>query len=144
MSSSKQAMYLNLLFKALKADTQIRRVKAFVKRIVQVATFHQPPFVCGILYLLSELEGNVPPIRRLMESPEELEEEEEVFRDVPENRVQEQDRKQDEDPPSTRVEYDGRKRDPLYSNADRSCLWELVRACCAIPVLELLTNPLAR
>lgn len=55
MSSSKQPMYLNLLFKALKADIVPSRVKAFVKRIIQVAGMHQPPFICGTFYMISEV-----------------------------------------------------------------------------------------
>jgi ribosome biogenesis protein MAK21 len=48
-------MYLNLLFKALRADTNIGRVMAFVKRLLQVMMGHQPPFICGALYLLGEV-----------------------------------------------------------------------------------------
>lgn len=55
MSSSKQAMYLNLLFKSLKADTQVTRVMAFVKRLLQALGMHQPPFICGALYCLGEV-----------------------------------------------------------------------------------------
>jgi ribosome biogenesis protein MAK21 len=54
---SKQAMYLNLVFKAIKADTSSKRVAAFVKRITQILAVHQPPFVCGALYLLGEVRG---------------------------------------------------------------------------------------
>lgn len=54
-SCSKQAMYLNLLFKAIKADTSAKRVAAFVKRIIQILSIHQPPFVCGALFLLGEV-----------------------------------------------------------------------------------------
>lgn len=36
--SNKQAMYLNLIFKALKHDSNVERVKAFVRRFVQVLT----------------------------------------------------------------------------------------------------------
>ena len=54
-NSSKQAMYLNLLFKAIKADTSAKRVAAFVKRILQTLGSHQPPFICGSLYLLGEV-----------------------------------------------------------------------------------------
>ena len=53
--SSKQAMYLNLLFKAIKADTSLGRVMAFVKRLLQIMTLHQPPFICGSMYLLGEV-----------------------------------------------------------------------------------------
>lgn len=55
MTSSKQAMYLNLLFKAIRADEDQRRVKAFVKRIVQIAGYHQPQFICGLFYILSQV-----------------------------------------------------------------------------------------
>lgn len=118
-------MYLNLLFRALKADTQVKRVKAFVKRVIQIATFHQPSFICGVLFLLSELEGAIPSLHSLMDTPQEtMDDEEEVFRDVPEEGGE---AKEDEEKEGKRVEYDGRKRDPSHANADRSCLWELVR-----------------
>lgn len=55
MTSSKQAMYLNMLFKALKADSSQPRVMAFVKRLLQMLGIHQPPFICGALYLLGEV-----------------------------------------------------------------------------------------
>lgn len=34
-----QVMFLNLLYKAVKADQSPNRVKAFIKRLIQVATF---------------------------------------------------------------------------------------------------------
>ena len=128
-TSSKQSLYLNLLFKALKNDLNVRRVKAFVKRIVQVLGLHQPSFVCGIFYLIRELEKTFPSLQSLFDQPEENEsDEEEVFRDVPDE--------DDEQPvPTPAVEarpprvssgYDPRKRDPEHSNADKTCLWELV------------------
>src|SRR5882757_4346672 len=52
ITSSKHALYLNLLFRALRSDLNIKRVKAFVKRMLQVVTLHQPPFICGVLYLI--------------------------------------------------------------------------------------------
>jgi ribosome biogenesis protein MAK21 len=55
LTSSKQAMYLNLLYKAISADDDLRRVKAFVKRTVQIAGYHQPPFICGLFYTLSQV-----------------------------------------------------------------------------------------
>lgn len=53
--SSKQSMYLNLLFKAVRADNDTRRVRAFVKRMVQIASRSQPSFVTGIFFLLSQV-----------------------------------------------------------------------------------------
>ena len=64
-SSAKQAMYLNLLFKSLKADTSSERVKAMVKRLVQLLAAGgngATEFVAGGLYLLGQVgsEGNAP------------------------------------------------------------------------------------
>lgn len=48
-------MYLNLLFRALKADKEIKRVMAFVKRLCQMFGLAGVPFLSGALYLLGEV-----------------------------------------------------------------------------------------
>ncbi|KAI0593430.1 CBF/Mak21 family-domain-containing protein [Biscogniauxia sp. FL1348] len=123
VTSSKQALYLNLLYRSLKSDVDVRRVKAFVKRMLQILNLHQPSFICGILYLIMELCVTFPDIRTLINEPEENEVEETAASDAPDGVVI-----NGLDAPPTKVEgmYDGRKRDPEYSNAHRSCLWELV------------------
>jgi len=125
-TSSKQSLYLNLLFKALKNDLSIRRVKAFVKRIVQVLGMHQPSFICGVFYLIRELEKTFPGLSSLFDQPEDNESDgEEVFRDVPD----EDDEEQPLPTPVAKKQsngYDPRKRDPEHSNADKTCLWELL------------------
>ena len=122
-TSSKQALYLNLLYRSLKSDVDVRRVKAFVKRMLQVLNLQQPSFVCGILYLISELSDVFADLRTLLTEPEEYEADETT------------DGAEATDSPPTNTDlgysrstyaYDGRKRDPEYSNAHRSCLWELV------------------
>ncbi|KAK6353804.1 hypothetical protein TWF730_008230 [Orbilia blumenaviensis] len=123
-TSSKQAMYLNLLFRALKADHKLVRVQAFVKRIIQTASMHQPPFICGVLYLLRELEGTFPTLKNMLDKPIEYDSDEEVFRDVDDERDIGVSKPEESKKESN--EYDGRKRDPLYSNADRSSVWELI------------------
>lgn len=60
---SKPSMFLNLVYKSLKADVVLRRVKAFVKRLLQVTCGQMPPFICGTLYLLSELLKVKPELR---------------------------------------------------------------------------------
>jgi ribosome biogenesis protein MAK21 len=118
-------MYLNLVFKALKADTNLDRVMAFVKRLVQVMMGHQPPFICGALYLLGELFSTTPGLSTMVSEPEDSGIEH--FVDVPDETTKpkskntsiEIDRKPEH-------EYDGRKRDPQHANAKGSCLWELV------------------
>ena len=59
-TSNKQAMYLNLIFKALKADYNLERVKAFVRRFIQILVVGiggsgGVEFIAGGLYLLGEV-----------------------------------------------------------------------------------------
>ena len=135
LTTSKQAMYLNLLFRSLRADLHLKRVKAFVKRIVQLTALHQPPFACAALYLVKELEEIFGGLHSMIDQPEGyFDGDEEHFQDVPE--VAEASgsaivtlsastaRSANAEDQGAR--YDGRKRDPQYCNADRSCLWEVV------------------
>ncbi|KAJ5880910.1 Ribosome biogenesis protein NOC1 [Penicillium subrubescens] len=126
-TSSKQSLYLNLLFKALKNDLNVRRVKAFVKRIVQVLGMHQPAFICGVFYLVRELEKTFTGLQSLFDQPEDNESDgEEVFRDVPDEDDEELAPAPVETKPKQNNGYDPRKRDPEHSNADKTCLWELL------------------
>ncbi|KAI1456878.1 CBF-domain-containing protein [Annulohypoxylon moriforme] len=125
ITSSKQALYLNLLYRSLKADVDVRRVKAFVKRMLQVLNLHQPSFVCGIMYLIVDLCVTFPDIKTLINEPEEHDEGETapgVASDAPAESAD------GVDAQSAKIGdfYDGRKRNPEYSNAHRSCLWELL------------------
>ncbi|KAI1415651.1 CBF-domain-containing protein [Hypoxylon sp. FL1857] len=122
ITSSKQALYLNLLYRSLKADVDVRRVKAFVKRMLQVLNLHQPSFVCGIIYLIIDLSTTFPDLKTLINEPEEHDEDEVVpgvASDAPVDGGEAQSKKDN-------GAYDGRKRHPEYSNAHRSCLWELL------------------
>lgn len=128
LTSSKQALYLNLLFRALRSDLAVKRVKAFAKRLLQVVAQHQPSFACGALYLLRELEDVFAGLGTFISQAEEESEGEEEFRDVQENAVDGRARDAEaalkkKDRPSTK--YDGRKRDPEHSNAAKASLWEL-------------------
>ncbi|KAK4250880.1 CBF/Mak21 family-domain-containing protein [Corynascus novoguineensis] len=129
VTSSKHALYLNLLFRAMKNDVDVRRVKAFAKRLLQVLSLHQPSFTCGVLFLVAELQATFPDLHTLLDEPEDNEDDgEEVYRDVPDNNHEGEAALQDqaETSSSRAAAYDGRKRDPEHSNAHRSCLWELV------------------
>lgn len=59
-----------------------------------------------------------PGLKVMLKTPEEEEDEEEHYVDEPEK--METKKKVDA--------YDGRKRDPRFSNAEKSCLWELVNS----------------
>uniref|UniRef100_A0A8C8R5J1 CCAAT/enhancer-binding protein zeta n=1 Tax=Pelusios castaneus TaxID=367368 RepID=A0A8C8R5J1_9SAUR len=80
---SKQSMFLNLVYKSVKADVMLRRVKAFVKRLLQVTCGQMPPFICGALYLVSEILKIKPGLRVQLQDHVESEEEE-CFRDLEE------------------------------------------------------------
>ncbi|CAH7687354.1 ribosome biogenesis protein [Phakopsora pachyrhizi] len=110
VNTSKHALYLNLLFKSLKADNNEQRVFAFVKRIIQILHYQQPSFICVTLVLLGELFG----LPKFFETSEKLLSE------------KNEDCLVDKNDSEGRIEYDGRKRDPSFSNALKSFLWELV------------------
>lgn len=141
-TSSKQALYLNLLYKALKNDLNVRRVKAFVKRIVQILGLHQPSFICGIFYLIRELEKTFSGLQSLFDQPEDDDSDEEVFKDVPDedDERQEQTEVSQTKPRKPSNGYDPRKRDPEHSNADKTCLWELVSSNSCLFVGNLFQN----
>ncbi|XP_055495512.1 CCAAT/enhancer-binding protein zeta [Leucoraja erinacea] len=79
--SSKQAMFLNLLYKSLKSDIVLRRIRAFLKRILQITCGQTPGFICGALYLISEILKQKPGVQVLLQEQWESDEEEH-FRDV--------------------------------------------------------------
>ncbi|KAG0233055.1 hypothetical protein BGW42_007751 [Actinomortierella wolfii] len=130
--TSKQSIYLNLLFDALKADQSIPRIKAFIKRLVQSCAHHQPPFICGAFFLISKLIHMKTGLSSMVTQPEDADDEEN-FKDAPdddEEKSSEDKKEQDEKKEDAKVvkkdnKYDGRKREPLYANADQTCIWEL-------------------
>lgn len=137
LTSSKQTLYLNLIFRALKSDVKVKRVKAFSKRLLQIIAMHQASFACGTLYLLREMEGIFASLRAFIDdSNEDESDEEENFQDVQEGydgnnhglKIDISHVSRSAEPKASKPsrKYDGRKRDPEYSNAEKSCLWELV------------------
>ena len=125
LSSSKQSLYLNLLYKSLKADLNVRRVKAFVKRILQVLLLHEPSFVYGSFFLLKELEKTFLSLGGLIDQPEDHEDDEEQFYDADGIENPERLRMARQQEARVGKSYDPRKRDPDHCNAENSCLWEL-------------------
>nr|XP_009932719.1 PREDICTED: CCAAT/enhancer-binding protein zeta [Opisthocomus hoazin] len=152
---SKPSMFLNLVYKSLKADVVLRRVKAFVKRLLQVTCGQMPSFICGTLYLLSELLKVKPELRvqlqdhvesddeECFKDQEEAEESEEKFVDA--DKVEDEERRTAENSAKTNnsnsaaswvhhlnmggrksgASYDPMHRSPLYCGAESTSLWEL-------------------
>lgn len=129
LTTSKQALYLNLLFKALRSDHNVRRVKAFLKRLLQVVSMHQASFACAAIYLVREMVTVFPSLQSFIEQVEEGEsDQEESFRDVQDEHIHPSRLPRANGPAHGNKSraYDGRKRDPQHSNAEHSCFWELV------------------
>eukprot|EP01125_Pyxidicula_operculata_P019539 TRINITY_DN709_c1_g2_i1.p1 TRINITY_DN709_c1_g2~~TRINITY_DN709_c1_g2_i1.p1 ORF type:complete len:997 (+),score=340.08 TRINITY_DN709_c1_g2_i1:79-3069(+) len=66
--TSKQTLFLNLLFKTMKNDTDINRVLSFIKRLLQICLYLRPNIVCGILFLISEVANIHPKIKDQLKS----------------------------------------------------------------------------
>jgi len=130
MHASKQQLYLNLLHRSLKADLNTKRLKAFVKRLLQVLSLHEPSFIYGAFFLLQDLESTFPSLVTMIDQAEDRDDDEEVFRDVDDDDngvvlTQPAHSAGDGHVGKGRV-YDGHKRAPEHANADTSCAWELL------------------
>ncbi|XP_028997685.1 CCAAT/enhancer-binding protein zeta isoform X2 [Betta splendens] len=93
-SSSRQSMFLNLVYKSIKADTVLRRVKAFVKRLLQVSAEQSASFACGALFLVSEVMKSKPGLRTLLQEEEGGDEED--FKDLAEENDDDDDDEEEE------------------------------------------------
>ncbi|XP_063162011.1 CCAAT/enhancer-binding protein zeta isoform X1 [Candoia aspera] len=147
---AKPSMFLNLVYKSLKADTILRRVKAFVKRLLQVTCGQMPPFACGALYLVSELLKIKPglwvQLQDHVESDDEehfhdLEEQEENLVDadkqIKNESIGQSTKSHNQASGASWVHhqnlaggkstgsYDPLSRNPSYCEADRTSFWEL-------------------
>jgi ribosome biogenesis protein MAK21 len=110
-SSSKQLLFLNLVYRALKADTVPERIHAFVKRLLQVSIHCPAHFAAGSLFLISEFAKVKKSLKAL------------IFQ--PEHQKVTHDSTKDEEPVDEVGGYDPQKRNPSYASASSSCLWEL-------------------
>jgi ribosome biogenesis protein MAK21 len=62
-------MYFNLLYKAMKFDTDANRVNAFAKRLMCTVLHCNPPPLAGSLFLLNEISKTHDTLRVCMEDP---------------------------------------------------------------------------
>ena len=151
-SSSKQVMFLNLLYKAIKADPSVTRIRAFMKRLLQVVSYQPSHLVCGLLFLMSEVTRARPEIvmeRVARDAGAEVadmegdkfaddSDEEEHFQDADENNETEKVAKsgtsvktgwtfktKTSSSHEVKTAYDPTCRNPLYSGADKCDYWEL-------------------
>ncbi|TID14127.1 hypothetical protein CANINC_004773 [Pichia inconspicua] len=125
LTSSKQGIYLNLLYKSLIGDQKAERVLAFVKRISQICLhWLNIGTIAGMIFLLIQLEREIPQIRNLFLNTPMDDELNRKFE-------QEESLEEPQSTPSTESIdgglkiYDPKKRDPQFANADKSSLWEI-------------------
>jgi len=121
-TTSKQAMYLNLLYKSVKSDDDLERAKAMIKRLCQILNMQEPPFIVGALVLLGEVFKVRPGLRSMITDPEE--EGLEHFHDVVEGEAP--GAGAGDESVTQATSYDGRKRDPRFAHAGESALWDLL------------------
>ena len=137
-----QAMLFNTLMISLKEDTNISRVKAFAKRILQICLISEPPFILASLILISEMIKIHKSINQMLEVPSD--DEEEVYEDMPDSDQEEikqesysksKTSKKSKEKPKEKAKavekkgkisgYDALKREPRFSAAESSALYEL-------------------
>ncbi|KAK9819570.1 hypothetical protein WJX81_001337 [Elliptochloris bilobata] len=163
--STKAAMFLSLMFRAVKDDVAGRRVAAFLKRLLQVALAAPPNLSCGCLLLTSEILKERQELWSMVQQPEEGPDDLERFVDAPDPQASPAagpggdgeggggggDEGVGEDGEAAakarrKLEdgaYDMHKREPLYAHAERSCLWELtVLAAAAHPSVAAMARAL--
>jgi ribosome biogenesis protein MAK21 len=109
--------FLNLLYKSMKVDSSLERLSAFLKRILQVCLYSDPGFATGAIYLLSQVVESRPETRRLIEDYSQQQQQQQAVKPAKEGEVTSE---------ANSNAYDPLKREPLYSNASKSCCWELV------------------
>ncbi|OWF52318.1 CCAAT/enhancer-binding protein zeta-like [Mizuhopecten yessoensis] len=146
-TSARQAMFLNLLFKSIKKDVAHRRVKAFIKRLLQICPFQSPQFTCAALVLLGEIVKTHPHAiltqHKTMgfDDNNEDDDEDEHFTDLPapdeDVVVMKHEEPEDVKPVihSSWIHksinqghcqfYDPFVRNPLHCRAEQECMWEL-------------------
>ncbi|XP_059352378.1 CCAAT/enhancer-binding protein zeta-like isoform X2 [Daphnia carinata] len=149
--TTKQSMFLNLLYRALKRDESLPRLRTFVKRILQVCLACPPQLACALLYLVSELIKSRPQLQNFpkdvitKEYVEEDDDDEEHYKDV-DNDDEEEDaakkdgtgneektvtstwvhRKGSQSKLKPKSAYDPFARNPMYARAEMSGgMWEI-------------------
>jgi len=141
-TTSRHTMLLNLLYKSIKADPTLKRVKSFIKRLLQMSIHENPSFACGILFLLSEILKINPGAKSLMTQPEGDDEEEHFVDIKDEGDSQEESQETVEkdgvdnidkekkswtfiDQNKKTIKYQINHRNPLYTGAEQTCAWDV-------------------
>lgn len=71
-TSARAPMFLALVFKAMKDDVSLKRLAAFSKRLLQLASSAQPNWACGALLLISQVLASHPALWASITHPEDV------------------------------------------------------------------------
>ncbi|KAF4526624.1 hypothetical protein B566_EDAN015393 [Ephemera danica] len=71
LTTSHQAAFMNLVFKAIKNDSHIPRIRAFIKRLLQVVNYCPASLACSLLYLVSQVLARKKEARGILLEPVE-------------------------------------------------------------------------
>ncbi|XP_071963136.1 CCAAT/enhancer-binding protein zeta-like [Antedon mediterranea] len=147
--SPKLSMFLNLLYQSLKGDVVVKRIKAFIKRLLQISCEQQPPAICAMLFLISEVIQSRPQLKSIVEKIVDSDDEEEHFHDVDDGSTDEDKAKEalsdsvamnssntgekhswihkDTKPKNKglKTTYDPLARNPLFTGSENCVYWEL-------------------
>ncbi|KRX80818.1 CCAAT/enhancer-binding protein zeta [Trichinella sp. T6] len=145
LSSSRcHAMFFHLLFKSMSQDFSDQRIRAFVKRLLQVCLMAPAPFICAALLVISQaLHGRLKRFVAIADQWVEDDHEEQEKVDEEEKEIGNGKKKQtstesnntnDNKQNANNIygnvyvsrEYNIAGREPLHANADRESLVELL------------------
>ena len=134
LKTSKPTLFLNLLYRSMRGDSDDARLCAFLRRILQVATCAPASLAAGLMLLLSSILGSKEfiPLRRIVHSSVAKHDEEENEQSVSKT-------KGDQTPtmsiniggaerdarPAAHDNYAPEKRDPVHASANGTIAWEL-------------------
>ena len=124
LHSSITELFLELVYNALKNDHSLTRVMASIKRLLQNAIHAETNVSIAVLIFLNKLSQNVSGLNQLLKNNFVNDfgddEEDDENKDLANGGDQ-----KDESDLKDNGGYDYFKRDPLFSKADTSLLWEL-------------------
>ncbi|EEC01674.1 conserved hypothetical protein, partial [Ixodes scapularis] len=126
--STQQTLFLNLLYRALKRDEEDRRVKAFLKRVLQACLYQTPHLACGMLVLVSEVLKIRPKLletRSFDATAQDAPSTNGIAGDADDDSEDEHYEDAPDDSPRAPRGYKPLARNPLYCGAEHSAAWEL-------------------
>jgi ribosome biogenesis protein MAK21 len=130
-TASKHTLLLNLMYRSFKADKEEGRCVALIKRLLQVCFHMEAPFICGSLYLVSQILLDRPSLQFIVLEQESTRA---IASKVPEKAVprattadndSDGDHEKSEGSSDGKVVYDANAREPRAAGAAASSLWEL-------------------